>query len=86
MRRVELELGSPAEATVFETVPGVREVLVEDHRVQLSYEGKMDALLKTVAERYDVIDISTQEADLEEIFLAYYHDERNGSTAEAVTI
>ena len=75
MRTVELEFGSPVDAAVFETVPGVREVTVEDHRAVLSYDGKMEVLLKTVADRYDVVDITTQEADLEEIFLTYYRDE-----------
>jgi ABC-2 type transport system ATP-binding protein len=75
MRRVELEFGSPVDAAIFETVPGVREAIVEDHRVMLSYDGKMDLLLKTVADRYDIVDITTQEADLEEIFLTYYRDE-----------
>ena len=41
----------------------------------LSYDGKMEVLLKTVADRYDVVDITTQEADLEEIFLTYYREE-----------
>jgi ABC-2 type transport system ATP-binding protein len=75
MRRVELEFGSPVDAAIFETVPGVREAIVDDHRVMLSYDGKMDLLLKTVADRYDIVDITTQEADLEEIFLTYYRDE-----------
>jgi ABC-2 type transport system ATP-binding protein len=75
MRTVELEFGSPVDAAVFESVPGVREVTVEDHRAVLSYDGKMEVLLKTVADRYDVVDITTQEADLEEIFLTYYRDE-----------
>jgi ABC-2 type transport system ATP-binding protein len=75
MRRVALEFGSPVDATVFETVPGVREVTVGDHRATLSFDGKMEVLLKTVTDRYDVVDITTQEADLEEIFLIYYRDE-----------
>jgi ABC-2 type transport system ATP-binding protein len=79
MRRVEFELGAPAEAAVFEAVQGVREVVVENHRVLLSYDGKMDVLLKTVADRYDVVDITSEEADLEEIFLTYYRDEGTGS-------
>jgi ABC-2 type transport system ATP-binding protein len=75
MRRVELEFGSPVDPAILEAVPGVREVTVEDHRAMLSYNGKMDILLKTVADRYDLVDIATQEADLEEIFLTYYRDE-----------
>jgi hypothetical protein len=34
-----------------------------------------DLLLKVATERYSLIDITTQEADLEEIFLTYYRDE-----------
>ena len=75
LRKVELELDARPEAAVLEAVPGVRDVLIEDRRVQLSYEGTMDALLKTVTDRYGLVDISTQEADLEEVFLTYYHDE-----------
>jgi ABC-2 type transport system ATP-binding protein len=75
MRRVELEFTSPIDAAVFSGVPGVRDLVVEDHRAVLSYDGQMAALLKTVAARYDVVDIHTQEADLEEIFLTYYRDE-----------
>lgn len=79
MRTVELELAARPDAAVFERITGVRDVTAENHRVQLSYEGKMAELLRTVAEHYDVVDISTQEADLEEIFLAYYHDDASNS-------
>ncbi len=79
MRRVELEFDTPVEAAAFAAVPGVRDVAVENHRVELSFDGRMDVLLKTVADRYDLVDISTREADLEEIFLAYYRDEPGGS-------
>ncbi len=74
VRRVEFELGTEVDPAVFEAVPGARDVVVENHRASLSYDGKMDALLKVVA-GYEVIDITTHEADLEEIFLTYYRDE-----------
>jgi ABC-2 type transport system ATP-binding protein len=85
MRSVELELAAMPDADVFRRIDGVRDVTAENHRVQLSYEGKMAALLTTVAEHYDVVDISTQEADLEEIFLAYYYDERNDVATQDVS-
>jgi ABC-2 type transport system ATP-binding protein len=75
MRRVELEFGEPVDAGVFTAVPGVLDVTVDNHRAVFSYDGKMAALLKVVADRYDVVDIATEEADLEEIFLTYYRDE-----------
>jgi ABC-2 type transport system ATP-binding protein len=74
MRRVELEFGTPVEAEVIASVPGVRDILVDDHRADFSYDGKMDVLLKAITDRYDLVDITTQEADLEEIFLTYYRD------------
>ncbi len=75
MRRVELEFGVPVDGAAFAAVPGVRDVVADDHRVELSFDGKMETLLKSVAERYELVDITTREADLEEIFLAYYRDE-----------
>jgi len=76
LRKVELELGSPAQYADFEAVPGLRDLSVSGRRAQFSYEGTMDTLLKAVAARYELIDILTHEADLEEIFLTYYHEDR----------
>ena len=43
----------------------------------------METLLRAVTEKYELVDISTQDADLEEVFLTYYHDDvtngRDGS-------
>ncbi len=75
IRRIELDFSTPVEAAVFEAVPGIRDVSVEDYRVMLSYDGKIEVLLRAVMDRYDLLDIHTQEADLEEIFLTYYRDE-----------
>jgi len=72
IRRVDLQFEDVVEAAVFEELPGVREVSVEDHHVSLSFDGHMDTLLKAVAGRHTLLDITTQEADLEEIFLTYY--------------
>jgi len=75
IRRIELDFDTPVEAAVFEAVPGVRDVSVKDHQAVLSYDGKMEVLLRAVMDRYDLVDIHTQEADLEEIFLTYYRDD-----------
>lgn len=74
VRQVELELDKTADATVFEAVPGVSDVRVGNHHVVMSFEGDMGALIKAAMDRYTLVDISTQEADLEEIFLTYYRD------------
>jgi ABC-2 type transport system ATP-binding protein len=80
IRSVELFFETPVNAAVFEPLPGVRDVTVQNHHVTLSFSGKMETLLKTVTDRYTLVDISTQEADLEEIFLTYYRDDEEAST------
>jgi len=75
IRTVNLIFDEPVDGTVFEPLPGVHEVTVENHHVTLSFDGQMETLLKIAAERYSLLDISTQEADLEEIFLTYYRDD-----------
>jgi len=74
IRQVVFEFGSPVDPAVFDGVPGVRSVEVTNNRTVLSFDGKMAALLK-IAEQHDVLDVTTEEADLEEIFLTYYRDE-----------
>jgi ABC-2 type transport system ATP-binding protein len=74
IRRIELDFDTPVEATVFEAISGVRDVVVENHQVVLSYDGKMEDMLRIVMDRYELMNIRTQEADLEEIFLTYYRE------------
>lgn len=74
IRRVEFDFGSQPPVAQLGAVPGVRNVDVEGRRVTVSFEGEMSELL-TVADGHDLRDVSTQDADLEEIFLAFYHDE-----------
>ena len=74
IRQVVFEFGSPVDPAVFDGVPGVRSVEVTNNRTVLSFDGKMAALLK-IAEQHDVLDVTTEDADLEEIFLTYYRDE-----------
>ncbi|MFV1960407.1 MAG: ABC transporter ATP-binding protein [Acidimicrobiia bacterium] len=75
IRRVELFFDTDIDASVFEAVAGVRETKTNQHSIVLSFDGHMDQLLKTATEHYHLVDINSQEADLEEIFLTYYRDE-----------
>ena len=79
LRRVEFEFSSPVESTLFQTINGVRDVAVEDSRIALSYDGKIDVLLKAAMDHNNVVDITTHEPDLEDIFLTYYVDDEEGS-------
>lgn len=75
VRRVELHFTGPVEAGPFEAVPGVRDVEVASHHAIMSFDGSMDALLGVATDQYTLVDINTQEADLEEIFLQYYRSD-----------
>jgi ABC-2 type transport system ATP-binding protein len=75
IRKVNIYFDGPVDASVLEPLPGVREVKVENHQALLSFDGQMETLLKVVTERFHVLDISTEAADLEEIFLTYYRDD-----------
>jgi ABC-2 type transport system ATP-binding protein len=75
MRQVELELDQTVDPTVFEAVEGVTEVRAQNNHVVMTYGGDVGVLLKAAEGRYTIVDISTQSADLEEIFLTYYQDE-----------
>ena len=48
---------------------------VEHNHVRLSFDGDMGVLLQAATGLHTIVDITTNEADLEEIFLTYYHDE-----------
>ena len=77
MRRVDLYFDGPVDASVFEGVAGARDVESRNHHVSLSFDGNMEQLLAvaTTNHHYKLLDITTQEADLEEIFLTYYREQ-----------
>jgi len=74
IRTVNLFFDETVDGAVFESLPGVREVKVDNHHVTLSFDGQMETLLKVAVENYSLLDITTHEADLEEIFLTYYEE------------
>ncbi|MGO1383538.1 MAG: ABC transporter ATP-binding protein [Arachnia sp.] len=75
IRRITMVLGDSPMREEFEQVSGVRDVAVDGKRVSLSFDGNMEDLLAVAMRRHDLHDIATQEADLEEVFLAFYQDE-----------
>ncbi len=74
IRRVELDFAGPVPQQDLSAVPGVREILTDGTRASLSFDGQMPVLLAATA-GHQLRDVSTQDADLEEIFLTYYHYE-----------
>lgn len=85
IRRIEMLFDGPVEAHVFEAVEGTRDVTVTDRTVTLSFDGHMEDLLAVATDSYRLVDINSQEADLEEIFLAYYRGDDTATASDTTT-
>jgi ABC-2 type transport system ATP-binding protein len=74
IRTVTLMFEEPTDPRLFTSVPGVRDAKVDNHHIIVSFDGQMADLLGVATNGHHLVDISTQEADLEEIFLTYYEE------------
>ena len=78
LRHVTIAFAEPVEASAFDRLAGVRVDGAEPTTVRLSApEPALDAIVKEAA-RHRVVDLVSEPADLEEIFLEFYeeHDGR----------
>jgi ABC-2 type transport system ATP-binding protein len=76
IRRIDLEFAQPVAAALFEGANGVRSAESRGNSVVISFEGSVNELLR-IAIEHDVVNLNSREADLEQIFLAYYHGNGN---------
>ena len=72
--QVELRFAGPVPAAVFEQVPGVSDVAVEDHVLRLRVSGPIAPVVQAAA-RYELVDFVSREPSLEDTFLAQYGHE-----------
>ncbi len=86
IRRVDLRFAEAPNGTNFDRVPGVREARVDGNRVTISFDGEMSDLLDAMRTGPTLVDISTHDADLEEIFLTYYRDDPAEVPASTTTV
>ncbi len=75
VRKVELHFAEPVDPSVFDGLEGVRAVEVDGQTAAVSLDGSMDAVIGAATAGHTLVDVTTHEADLEEIFLQYYHEE-----------
>jgi ABC-2 type transport system ATP-binding protein len=71
LRRLEIDFGGSVTADAFANLPGIRDLRVDDGRLNCTVMGSVDALIKTAA-RFEVHNVRSIETSLEEIFMAYY--------------
>ncbi|MDD5288004.1 MAG: ABC transporter ATP-binding protein [Dehalococcoidales bacterium] len=76
LRQLEIHFARVVPKDKFVGIPGVRDVLVQDNMLTCNVIGSLDALVK-VAAQFEVVNIVSHEATLEEIFLTYYNEGKN---------
>jgi ABC-2 type transport system ATP-binding protein len=69
--QVELRFTGEVPVAAFEVLPGVSEVVVEDHVLRLRVAGAITPVVQAAA-RYELMDFVSREPSLEETFLAQY--------------
>jgi ABC-2 type transport system ATP-binding protein len=74
-QRVEVTFAAPPPPDLVEGLTGVRELERHGPVVLMSLEGSVDALVKRLA-RFEVTAIDSHEADLEDVFLNLYREDR----------
>lgn len=79
--QVEIEFASDVPADAIRSAAGVEDVQVENHRVRCTVHGSFLPLMTALAGS-QVVNLSSHEPSLEEIFLAYYRDGSELTPAE----
>jgi ABC-2 type transport system ATP-binding protein len=69
--QVELVFNGPAPVNAFESLPGVSDVVAEDHTLRMRVAGNIAPVVQAAA-RFDLADFISREPSLEETFLAEY--------------
>ena len=75
MRRIEIDIDGTLGEQELAALPGVRDLVIHPDRIEMNFDGDMPQLLAAVTSKVALRDIHTEEAELEDIFLAYYRDE-----------
>jgi ABC-2 type transport system ATP-binding protein len=79
LRRVRVRFRQPADVSVLAGVPGVKSLEADGPSGALLHVGgDMDALIKALA-ALPVADLETERPSLEEVFLAFYQDDKKGA-------
>jgi ABC-2 type transport system ATP-binding protein len=71
IRTLDIRFARPVPGEAFAGLPGVQKIEVQGDLVHLTVSGHLDAVVKAAA-RYEVVDITSNEPTLEEVFLTFY--------------
>jgi len=76
LRQIEIVFDGPAPLEAFQQIPGVRDVTAANSHLRCTIAGPLDPVVKQAA-RYTVVNMISQDPNLEDIFLAFYGREGN---------
>ncbi|TAK59569.1 MAG: ABC transporter ATP-binding protein [Dehalococcoidia bacterium] len=79
MHVIEVTFAVQPPASLF-ALPGVRELHRDGNTIHLQARDGIDAVVKAIA-RYPVLDLRTEQASLEDTFLAYYSEQAHADDA-----
>ncbi len=71
VRHVTFQFGEPVPEDAFAGVAGVQKATVDGTKVVLAFRGPMTDLIQ-VAAKFTILNLTSAEGDLEDIFLTYY--------------
>ena len=69
--QVELRFAGPVPTSAFEALPGVSDLVADDHVLRMRVAGAITPVVQAAA-RYELLDFVSREPSLEETFLAQY--------------
>jgi len=69
--QVELRFAGPVPAAAFQALPGVSDLVTEDHVLRMRVAGAITPVVRAAA-NYELLDFVSREPSLEETFLAQY--------------
>ena len=69
--QIEIRFTGPVPAVAFEALPGVSDVVVDDHVMRMRVSGPIGPVVQAAA-RYELLDFTSREPSLEDTFLAEY--------------
>jgi ABC-2 type transport system ATP-binding protein len=75
--QVELVFAGPAPRADFEAIPGVSDLVAENHTLRLRVSGSITPIVRAAA-NYELLDFVSREPSLEETFLAQYGERPAG--------
>lgn len=78
IKRMDIDFAESIPADIFQGISGVHDYTVTGAHATVAFDGSVNDILHA-ATRFEVNNLSSREADLEEIFLAYYRPQGQAS-------